>query len=392
MLDAMLDLFWLAIVTLALWLGIGVWWAQGVARMTRLSQWPGGEPATWPAVTVVVAARNEAEEVADAMTSLLALDYPDLEVIAVDDRSSDATGTILEDLATQHPRLRVEHVARLPEGWLGKTHALHVGASRAGGSWLLFTDADVHFAPATLRRAVAYALARDLEHLAALPRFVAAGPFVGAFMGAFALLFSIYTRLWNAADPESDAAVGIGAFGLVRRDAYDRIGGHEAVRMRPDDDLALGEAMKAAGARQEAVFASDLVEVAWYSDVRQAIRGMRKNAFAGLDYSIVRSAGVVIALLVTHVLPFVAVFFTSGVTRWTFLAVAATVLAIYAWNQRITGHPWLYGWLHPLGVAFLCVAVLRSAVATLVTGEVEWRGTRYSLEELREARGEGPRS
>ena len=391
MLDAMLDLFWLAIVTLALWLAIGAWWARGVTRMTQLSRWSGAEPGVWPTVTVVVAARDEEGAVEAATRSLLQLDYPELEVVVVDDRSNDATGRILDDLAAGAARLRVERVERLPEGWLGKTHALHVGARGARGSWLLFSDADVHFAPSALRRAVSYALARDLDHLAALPRFVAAGPFVGAFMGAFALLFSIYTRLWNAADPTSDAAVGIGAFGLVRRDAYDRIGGHASVRMRPDDDLALGEALKAAGARQEAVFASELVEVAWYRDVRSAIRGMRKNAFAGLDFSVTRAVAVVIALLATHVFPFAAVFFTNGPTRWAFLAVVATVLATYAWNQRITGHPWAYGLLHPLGVLFLCVAALRSAITALVTGEVEWRGTRYSLDEMREARREGPR-
>lgn len=387
----MLDLFWLAIVTLALWLGIGTWWARGVTRMTRLGRWSGPEPDPWPKVTVVVAARNEEGAVADAMRSLLALEYPDLEVVAVDDRSSDATGAILDGLAARDPRLVALHVDRLPPGWLGKTHALHVGARRASGRWLLFTDADVHFAPAALRRAVAYAAARGLDHLAALPRFVTEGALVGAFMGAFALLFSIYARIWSVNDPDNAAAVGIGAFGLVRRSAYDRIGGHDAIRMRPDDDLALGEALKASGGRQEAVFASELVEVAWYANVGEAIRGMQKNAFAGLDYSLTRALAVVIMLLVTHVLPFAAVLFTSGATRWTYLAVVTVTVAVYAWNQRITGHPWSYGLLHPLGVLFLCAAALRSAIVALATGEVEWRGTRYPLDELREARRTSPR-
>lgn len=388
----MLELFWLSVVTLALWLLLGGWWAQGVSRMAKLDQIALSQPEAWPRVAIVVPARNEAGGIEGAMQSLLALDYPHFEVVAVDDRSEDATGAILDRLAADHERLRVIHVDSLPERWLGKTHAMQRGADATSAPWLLFTDADVHFRSDALRRAVAFALTRERDHVAALPRFVASGPLVGAFMGAFALLFSLYTRLWSAPDPSSGAAIGIGAFGLVRREAYAQIGGHHAVRMRPDDDLALGQALKSSGASQEAVFAADLVAVAWYPTVWDAVRGMRKNAFAGFGFSAPFTVGTVIALLVTSVLPYAAIFLTAGLTRWLYVAVVIVIAAVYTYNWRFTGHAPAYALLHPVGVAFLCWAALASMIHTLRSGGLEWRGTHYKLEDLERGRSSSRRS
>lgn len=387
---AMPDLFWLALVTLALWLLLGGWWAIGVSSMAKLGRVTVPEPATWPRVAIVVPARNEAPGVADAMETLLELDYPSYEIVAIDDRSEDDTGAILARLAARDDRLRVLAVEELPDGWLGKTHAMQLGADATSTPWILFTDADVRFRPNALREAVAYACHRERDHLAVLPRFVASGPWVGAFMGAFALLFSIYTRLWDADDPESDAAVGIGAFGLVRRAAYELAGEHAAVRMRPDDDLALGRTLKASGASQEAVFAGDRVSVAWYPDLASAVRGMRKNAFAGFGYSVPLAFGVVFALVATNVWPYLAVLVTSGATRWVYVAVLAVIFAVYAYNRHFTDHAPAYALLHPVGVLALCWAAVASAVHTLRAGGIEWRGTHYSLAELRRSEHREP--
>lgn len=379
----MLDLVWLAAVTLGLWIVLGAWWAVGVSRMHRLDRFLAPEPDAWPAVAIVVPARNEEDTIEPAMRSLLELQYPDLDVVAIDDRSTDATGAILDRLSAEVSCLRVVHVHELPPGWMGKAHALQAGADATHAPWLLFTDADVHFRPDTLRKAMAFALARRRDHLAALPRFVARGPFVGAFMAAFALLFGMYTRMWKATDPSSDAAIGIGAFGLVRREAYERIGGHRAVRMRPDDDLALGQALKGSGASQEAVFAGRHVSVAWYPDVLSAIRGMRKNAFAGFRFSLLLASATVFALLVTHVLPFLAVAWSGGATRALYLAVIVTIALVYVWNARFIDHSPAYFVLHPVGVLCLCAAVVGSVAYVLRRGGIEWRGTHYPVDSMR---------
>ncbi len=345
----------------------------------------GGAPALerWPTLSVVVPARNEAETVGVSLPSLLEQDYPALEVIAVNDRSSDATGERLRALASRYPQLKLLEVASLPEGWLGKNHALHVGAKRASGEWLLFTDADVRYAPGALRATVAYALQRRLDHLAALPHFIARSVWLRSFVSAFALLFSVYTRLWRVSDPASKAHIGIGAFGLVRREAYNRVGGHRAIALRPDDDLKLGKLLKVHGYRQEAVFASSLLAVEWYRSVGEAVRGLEKNAFAGLGYSLPAVLAVCILLLATNVLPFVAVWLTSGLTQLLFAASVVVVALVYGYNARFSGLSPLYFALHPYAVTVLCYAALRSSLVSLWRGEIRWRETAYPLEVLR---------
>ncbi|MCI5159154.1 MAG: glycosyltransferase family 2 protein, partial [Candidatus Electrothrix sp. AUS1_2] len=138
--------------------------------MERLEKIPPLEGDKPPSVSVIIPACNEEQELETALTSVLSLDYPNLEIIVLDDRSTDATPQILDRMASQHPRLRVIHITELPAGWLGKNHALHLGAARATGEYLLFTDADVHYTPDTLRRAVARMETRTLDHLSLIFR------------------------------------------------------------------------------------------------------------------------------------------------------------------------------------------------------------------------------
>ena len=139
-----------------------------LVRMTdRLPQ-----PATWPLVSMIIPARDEGEKIDAALRSVLAVDYPNLEIIAVDDRSRDETGRVMDRLAAEDPRLRVIHIETLPDGWLGKNHAMHVAAQAARGEFLLFTDGDVMFAPDALRRAVAYAEHTRIDHLCLSPNLV----------------------------------------------------------------------------------------------------------------------------------------------------------------------------------------------------------------------------
>src|SRR5690606_24876556 len=165
---------------------------QGVRRIARLDAipLPDERSVTWPRVSIVIAARNEERHLREALASVLALDYPDFEVIAIDDRSTDATGSILDRFAAECPRLRVVHVDELPRGWLGKNHALHAGAAQASGKYILFTDADIVMEPAALPRAVIYCEENELDHLAMTPRVVMPGPMLQAFAIAFTIYFT----------------------------------------------------------------------------------------------------------------------------------------------------------------------------------------------------------
>jgi cellulose synthase/poly-beta-1,6-N-acetylglucosamine synthase-like glycosyltransferase len=205
-----------------------------------------------PALSVILAARDEERSVNESVVSMLAQDYSStLEVIAVNDRSTDRTGEILEELATKHPdSLRVLNVESLPEGWLGKTHALYIGSAEATGEWLLFTDADVIFSHDCSEKAVRYAIDNGLDHLTLPPEILCKGILLRSFVAAFTLIFEMTQRPWRVSDPQAQEHVGIGAFNLIRKDAYERSGTHRAIRMRPDDDMKLGQLLKRHGFRQ----------------------------------------------------------------------------------------------------------------------------------------------
>ena len=395
--DAFAVLTW---TSFAAWSLLSLWWWRGMRRLEVLRGAPAAAPAAgWPSVSVVIAARDEVDTIGAALAGLLAQDYPALELVLVDDRSEDGTGAVIERSVRSRdgaagPPVRRLRIDALPDGWLGKTHAQARGAALARGSWLLFVDADVRLAPDAIRAAVAHALAARADHLGLLPRFDAPGGarrhLVLAFETAFALLLTLLLRPWLASDPRSATTLGIGAFGLYRRSAYLRAGGHDAVRLRADDDLALAHAVKAAGGRSLVVFAPDLARVTWYPGLRAALRGLEKNAFAGLRYSPTLVALVALGLLATHVAPYLALPLGGATARVGGVAVALVVVAVYGAYGRRAGAPAWYALLHPLSVLALVLALLRSTVVTLWRGGIEWRGTRYPLSALRAARRAEP--
>ncbi len=354
-------------------------WLLGVGLVDRLAV-----PVTvkeQPTLSVIIPALNEEGAIATSLESVLRQAYPGLEVIALNDRSTDRTGAILDRVQRAYPQLQVVHIETLPAGWLGKNHALHLGAQKAKGEWLLFTDADVKFAPGALSAAVNYALEHELEHLTAIPHMTAKGPLLKSFVAAFMLLFSY--KVLRFSGRVTGEHIGLGAFNLLRRRAYEAVGGHTDIALRPDDDLMLGKLVKRAGFRQSAVFAAELMQVEWYTGVKEAVRGLNKNAFAGLGYSLPLVLLVTGTLIVTHIFPFIAVFLTAGWAQLVYALVLLDVLLIYAVGYRFTKLSPVYAALHPLGTAVLVYATLESAFKALAQGGIRWRGTFYPLQELR---------
>ena len=372
----------------ALWLGVAADWFRGSGRVPVLAnlRGTGSKPDYYPSVSVVVAARDEKEAVEAALRSMLEQDYPgSLEVIAVDDRSTDGTGEVLAGLAARVPgRLRHLRVDRLPEGWLGKNHALWLGAGEAEGGWLLFTDADVRFAPDCVELAVRHALDEGFDHLALAPELVSRGTALKSFVAAFSLVFEVTQRPWRVSDAEARESVGVGAFNLVRRVAYEVAGTHGALRMRPDDDLRLGRALKEAGFRQGVAYGTGTVWVEWHRSLAGAVRGLGKSMFPGVDYRLSAALLASLGLFATNVLPFFGVFLARrALTRLLFGADVLVLFAMYARGARRSGTPAYLAALHPFGASALIFAMLRSTYKTLARGGIEWRGTFYPLETLR---------
>lgn len=362
------------------------------------AEWDVPSVMALPSLTVVVPARNEEAEIEPALRSLLQLDYPQYEVIAVNDRSTDQTGQIMDRLAAEpsaQNRLRVLHVKELPTGWLGKLHAMWLGsqgsaaqrnAAEASSDWLLFTDADCVFRPDSLRRAMCYATKTGVDHLVLFPtahmkslgeRMMIAFPQV---MASFAM------RPWKIRDPKARDHIGVGAFNLVRRSAYEAIGTYEKLRMEVVDDLKLGESIKKAGLRQDVVFGPELVSLRWAVGAAGVVGNLEKNLFAFLRFSVPLVLAVCAITFFLCVCPFLGLLLAPGWARAGFAFAVAMIALAYVFTGRYMASSPLLFLTCPVSALVFDVAVLRSAYRTLRDGAVTWRGTRYSLAELRKKR------
>jgi len=370
----------------AMWLWTGVLAARVHRSVPRLAELDVPPPARWPALSVISAACNEADTLGPATEARLRSDYPDLELVLVDDRSTDGTGALLDALAARDPRAIVLHVHELPEGWLGKVHAMERGLQASRGEWVLFSDIDVHLSPDALRRAVAFCEARGVDHLAVFPRIEPGGLLRDSAIAAFGRLFTASVRTWEVADPRKEASVGVGAFNLVRRAALERIGGLRRLRLDVADDLALGRLLKHSGARVHAAQGRGAVELTWYRDLPEMARGLEKNLFAYAGrcelWRLVMAASL---LVLVDAAPWVALF--SG-TAWLAALGAAALLTGLVTNAvmaRWAGHRVLPALLMPLGTLLLAWIMVRAGVLGRRRGGVLWRGTLYPSELLREA-------
>jgi glycosyltransferase involved in cell wall biosynthesis len=375
--------FWMGVATAAMFLALTLNLVVHIPRLTRLRDVRPLADAELPRASIVFAARNEARGIEQALRSHLALDYPGLEIIAVNDRSEDATGEILERMAAVDPRLTVVHVTELPPGWLGKNHALHVGAGRARGDLILFTDADIVLAPDTLRLAASHLQRERLDHLTAGPHLDLRGWVLKTFGVFFGVMFTVFSQPWKARDPRSRSHVGIGAFNLIRAETYRRIGGHEGIRLRPDDDMKLAKLVKKHGGTQDFVNGADRIRVEWYHSVPEAILGLRKNGFAGIDYRY----SLVLLTTVTQVLffiwPYLALFVTHGWTRVAYAVTVGLILFLMAGAAREQHAPVWLGIAVPVASLLFITVVWNATLYALIHRGIEWRGTHYPLDELK---------
>lgn len=347
-----------------------------VARMPEL--------AVWPKVSIIVPARDEEAKIDSAMRSKLAIDYPQLELIAVDDRSQDATGVLLDRLAAEDPRLSVVHLDSLAEGWLGKSHAMHVAAGRATGDYLLFTDADVFFAPGLLRKAVTMCETRGLDHLALAPRLECSGFFEKAVELYFIVMLCIASQPWLVRTGWRMSYVGVGAFNLVRRRAYAQCGGHTSIRLDVLDDVKLGKLIKHAGFKQDVLDAGDGVRVRWQDGYWGVVRGLEKNGFAIFDYSLAKLSFATVFMFAASLFPYCAIVIWPDFRGLGFLCAIVFIHGAAAFGARKLGFGMTVSAGLPVAAVTMIFTMWRSAFLTLVRQGVRWRDTFYPLSLLRE--------
>ena len=376
-------LAWLALITLIVWLLIAREIMAGNRSVRPLREISPDLSPGLPRVSVIVAARNEARNIREALDSLLGLAYPEYELIVVDDRSDDGTGGILDGMAASEPRLKVIHVDQLPSEWLGKNHALWLGANRATGELLLFTDADIVMEPTSLTRAVRMLRDGSIDHLAVTPSMTMPTTHLQMFGASFIIFFSLFARPWKARDPRSACHIGIGAFNLVRTSAYRAVGGHKTIRLRPDDDLKLGKIIKQGGFRSDVAYAPDFLSVEWYASLGEVVRGLEKNAFAGCDYRITRALSGATFHLVAVVWPYLALLVTHGTVRLIYAGVVLVLTLLFADSASFHRARRWYAVGFPLCTLLFVWILLRTMVLNLARGGITWRGTFYPLRELK---------
>lgn len=341
-----------------------------------------------PLVSILVPARNEQDRVLEeCIRSILAQDYGRFEVIAVNDRSTDATGAVLETLAKSDPRLRLIEGKELPPGWLGKPYAMQQALKLARGEWVLATDADMIFESSVLRTAMDRILETNAAALTLIPRFEAHSFWERVMIPTWAWVFLMFTLFYRIDDPNAKRAVGIGGFFLIRRTVLDRVGGYEALKNEVMEDVRLAERIKASGARLLSEQAPALIRTRMYKTFAEMWECSTKNWFSGVNFSFLSALFCVVSMYVVAVLPPVIALVSAtaialGVnTELSWLLVAALlswilqvlVMAVVSTRSQVSI---LYAFTAPLGLGIMYAMLFDSSIRITTGRGVTWKGRR----------------
>lgn len=375
-----LFILFLHIVTLA---DIG----RGLLRMTRLTSIEPEHLTNAPRVSVIVPACNEADTIEVPLLALLDQDYPNLEIIVVNDRSTDATPKILKAIQQQSAKpFSIINIQQLTSGWLGKSHALQRGADKATGDYLLFTDADIEMEKSVISRAVTAVESDALDHLSLIFQTIGGNWLLnGMVLDAASGLLALF-KPWNVKKKSSRYFMGVGAFNMVRANVYRAIGGHTTIRMHPIDDIMLGKIIKENGYSQDCFLGQPLVKVCWYSSVSAMVDGLMKNVFSVLHYRVWLALLSIVTIFILTVLPVLGALYTIGITQLFFTLSIAVRLGGLALGASLSGMSVAAiagGFIAPVISMYI---VGRTTLLTIKDNGIYWRGTYYPLEELRQSR------
>jgi chlorobactene glucosyltransferase len=371
---------------------VAVWLVALVTTLLNIAFIPRLRPVDWttqprdgsdgvkaaaplPTVSIVVPARNEERTIDRTVRGLLAQTYLPLEVIVVDDGSTDGTAGILAALAAENPKLIVVTGEEPPPGWLGKPWALHEGSRRARGELLLFVDADIQYMPAAVATVVARLEKRDVAMLSLLPRFEMHGFWENVGLTQLAMAAFTIIPVWLG---NFTTFVGLGIGGgpgnLVRRSAFEEMGGYETLKNAVVDDVGMARQIRAHGRRTDVILGDRLASLRMYHGAQEVIDGFTKNLFPALGGSYVAAAVMFVLMVAFHFVPYVLA------ARGDLLAIAAVVLITitrvvlfarldYRLDVAVVGHPFM---------TLLWIWILaRSVWMTGIRRRLHWRGRVY---------------
>jgi len=378
-------LIFISILQLGLIVSIVVYLAINTFYLVKVEP-ESGPLSVYPFVSVCVPARDEERDIEACLTSLLNQDYPNFEVIVVDDNSTDRTPDSIKFLQEHHANLVAVQGAELPDDWYGKPFALHQARQKAQGELLLFTDADPVFQPWALTTAV---------HLMQKYRLGMVSLFPGAEFGSFwertvqPVIFAFITALTRfnrVNDPSSKSAMGVGAFILLGREVYDRVGGYQTLKQAILEDIGMARLVKQSGFKMMIADARKIYSIRMYHSLREIWTGWRKNVFLAMKKSIFKTFYYILCVLGFVVTPWlvagVHLWLGSGL-EWQAMALAGLGLVLIA--ELTLCHELnlekRYALLFPLGALVMAAIMINSMIHVLFKGQAEWRGRTYSQPE-----------
>lgn len=360
-------------------IGLNIYLLAGLSKIKRLDAQPLiGEQ---PRLDIVIAVRNEERDLEHALQSVCNIEYKDYRIVVVNDRSTDRTAEILQRFELQFPQIKVVTISNLPEGWLGKNNALYQGYMNSEAEWILFTDADVAFHPHALSKALSYAVENRLDHLTVFPEVISRSTLLNSVLATFSIMLLLHIKPWNSRKPGLKGYAGVGAFNLMSRSAYEKIGTHKSIKLRPDDDLQLGFAVKKAGLRQDALVGLGCITLEWYRSLKEFSNGLLKNSFSALGYNLLKAIGASIMIIIGITLPMPMMFILGP----GYIRGLATVVLLSHVIYMIATPPdkWWYALMIPFAAAIMAWTILRAAITNTVQGGIYWRDSFYSMDMLR---------
>lgn len=388
------------------WAGLGLLlfgWLSALIKMIRGTDLPPEyclekdtvpDPTPGESLSIVVPARNEAPNIERCVRAAFALDWDGpLEVVVVDDRSTDGTGEILARLAADEPRLKVVMGADPPPGWLGKPHALHIGQQHATGDWLLFLDADVAIDPLGAKRLIGRTIAQDGDMASGLGRLEVVTFWERVLQTRMGSVIAGGNPIEKVNDPEKKEALANGQCLLFRRRTYDELGGHEAIKGSVLDDVDFAKLAKAEGVAYRLYFAPGVFGCRMYTTFNEIWNGWTKNLFPALGYSVIATLISVAFIFASSVLPFVLL--TKNLIIWQMggafspfiwieLALVLVILATDGIGHAVKGYKWGLFWTFPFGMTIICFIFFNSAWRIKSGKGAVWKGR------VVEAGGGGP--
>lgn len=376
----MLLLFYSIFITVS-WVAVSIYLLVNARKVSFLKD-VATPPFQEPSVAIIIAVKDEEAEVEEALKSVCRLQYSNLKIIVINDRSTDNTPAILNKMAEANTQLTLININHLPQGWLGKNNALYQGYLATKADWLLFTDADILYNEQALRKAMQYAVSHGLDHLTVMPQIISRSKLFKSVMNTFGFMLELKLRPWAVSKPSSSASIGIGAFNMVKRAAYEKAGTHKAISLRPDDDLKLGKRIKRAGLKQDVLYGDKEISLQWYTSLRAFVNGLMKNTFSVTNYNLPLVLFNTILTFVVFVLPLPLLLLSGYPYNGMAALIVAAQLCLVLFKKG-GSHTWWHALMIPFAGLVMVYIFIKSTFVTIKQGGIYWRDSFYSLDELR---------